>query len=60
MMNWPNKAQRRVLRELDEVTIHDGSSFDEDRLAKRLDMPMEEVRRHLQALADLGMVEQVQ
>ena len=59
MMNWPNKTQRRVLRELAEVTIHDGSSYPEDRLAKRLDMPVEEVRRHLQALADLGMVEEL-
>ena len=58
MMNWPNKTQRRVLRELAEVTISDGSSFSEERLAKRLDMPVEEVRRHLQALADLGMVEE--
>ena len=37
---------RRVLRELAEVTLHDGSSFHEERLAKRLDMPVEEVRRH--------------
>jgi DNA-binding IclR family transcriptional regulator len=58
MMNWPNKTQRRVLRELAEVTAADGGSFPEERLAKRLDMPVEEVRRHLQALADLGMVEE--
>ncbi len=57
-MNWPNKTQRRVLRELAEVTIADGGYFHEERLAKRLDMPVEEVRRHLQALADLGMVEE--
>jgi hypothetical protein len=53
MINWPNKTQRRVLRELAEVTIADGGYFHE-----RLDMPVEEVRRHLQALADLGMVEE--
>jgi DNA-binding IclR family transcriptional regulator len=58
MMNWPNKAQRRVLRELAEVTRPGGSFFHEERLAKRLDMPVEEVRRHLQALADLGMVQE--
>jgi DNA-binding IclR family transcriptional regulator len=58
MINWPNKTQRRVLRELAEVTIADGGYFHEERLAKRLDMPVEEVRRHLQALADLGMVEE--
>ena len=38
--------------------LHDGSSFDEERLAKRLGMPVEEVRHHLQALARLGMVEE--
>jgi DNA-binding transcriptional ArsR family regulator len=58
MMTWPNKTQRRVLRELAEVTITDDSAFPEDRLAKRLDMPVEEVRIHLRALADLGMVEE--
>ncbi|MGO9157965.1 helix-turn-helix domain-containing protein [Mycobacterium sp.] len=57
-MNWPNKTQRRVLRELAEVTTADSGDFPEERLAKRLDMPVEEVRRHLQALADLGMVEE--
>jgi hypothetical protein len=45
MINWPNKTQRRVLRELAEVTIADGGYFHEE----RLDMPVEEVRRHLQA-----------
>jgi DNA-binding IclR family transcriptional regulator len=58
MMNWPNKTQRRVLRELAEVTRPGGDSFPEERLAKRLDMPVEEVRRHLQVLADIGMVEE--
>jgi hypothetical protein len=51
MINWPNKTQRRVLRELTAVTTADGGYFHEERLAKRLDMPVE-VRRHLQALAD--------
>ena len=58
MTNWPNKTQRRVLQELAEVTTHDGSFFHEHRLAKRLNMPVEELRRHLKALADLGMVEE--
>jgi predicted ArsR family transcriptional regulator len=57
-LNWPNKTQRRVLRELAEVTTADSGYFPEERLAKRLDMPVEEVRRHLQVLADLGMVEE--
>ena len=46
-----SKTQRRVLRELAEVTIADGGYFHEETLAKRLDMAVEEVRRHLQALA---------
>jgi len=54
MINWPNKTQRRVLRELAEVTIADGGYSHEE----RLDMPVEEVRRHPQARADLGMVEE--
>ena len=58
MMNWPNKTQGRVLRELAEVTAADSGYFPEERLAKRLDMPVEEVRRHLRALADPGMVEE--
>jgi DNA-binding IclR family transcriptional regulator len=57
-MNWPNKTQRRVLRELAEVTTADSGYFPEKRFAKRLDMPVEEVHRHLRALADLGMVEE--
>ena len=51
MINWPNKTQRRVLRELAAVTTADGGYFNERR-AKRLDMPVEEVRSHLEALAD--------
>ena len=55
-VDWPNKIQRRVLRKLyDSVTP--GEGFHEAKLAKRLHMPVEEVRRHLQALADLGLVE---
>ena len=57
-MNWPNKTQRRVLRELAEATAADGGPFHEERLAKRLGMPVEEVRRHLRALADLGLVQE--
>ena len=40
------------------MTTHDGSFFRRPRLAKRLNMPVEELRRHLKALADLGMVEE--
>jgi hypothetical protein len=54
----PNKIQRRVLRELAEVTYADHGAFHEDKLAKRLDMPVEEVRCHLKLLADIGMVEE--
>jgi hypothetical protein len=59
MINWPNKTQRRVLRELAEVTTADVGYIHEERLAKRLDMPVEEVRRHLQALADLRMANEL-
>lgn len=56
-VDWPNKIQRRILRELAKVTTHDGSSFHETRLAKRLHLPMDEVRHHLRVLADLGLVD---
>jgi hypothetical protein len=54
---WPNKIQRRVLRKLLNAATP-GESFHEERLAKRLHMPVEEVRHHLQVLADLGLVEE--
>ena len=55
--DWPNKIQRRVLRKLyDAVTP--GEGFHEEKLARKLHMPVEEVHQHLQALADLGMVEE--
>jgi hypothetical protein len=56
-VDWPNKAQRRVLRKLYDATIP-GEDFHEERLAKRLHMPVEEVRSHLQVLADIGLVEE--
>ena len=40
------------------MTTADGGYLHEEKLAKRLDMPVEEARRHLQALADLGMVQE--
>jgi hypothetical protein len=56
-VDWPNKIQRRVLRKLyDSVTP--GEDFHEERLAKRLHMPVEEVRQHLEVLADIGLVEE--
>jgi hypothetical protein len=45
-VDWPNKAQRRVLRKLYDATTP-GEDFHDERLAKRLHMPVEEVRRHL-------------
>jgi hypothetical protein len=56
-MNWPNKTQRRVLRELAEVTTADSGYFPR-RVRQAADMPVEEVHRHLRALADLRMVEE--
>ena len=56
-VDWPNKTQRRVLRKLHEATTP-GDSFHETRLAKRLHMPVEEVRRDLQVLANIGLVEE--
>ncbi len=56
-VDWPNKAQRRVLRKLYDATTP-GEDFHEERLAKRLHMPVEEVRSHLQVLADIGLVEE--
>lgn len=57
LVDWPNKTQRRVLRKLyDAVTP--GEDFDEEKLAKRLHMPAEEVRQHLRVLADIGLVQE--
>ena len=56
-VDWPNKTQRRVLRKLyDAVTP--GEDFHEEKLAKRLHMPVEEVRQHLRVLADIGLVDE--
>ena len=56
-MNWPNKTRRRVLCELyDAITPRE--AFHEEKLAKRLHMPVEEVRQHLRVLADIGLVQE--
>ena len=57
MMDWPNKIQRRVLRKLFDSTTP-GEDFHEEKLAKRLHMPVEEVRHHLRVLAGIGLVEE--
>ena len=54
-VDWPNKTQRRVLRKLFDATTP-GDGFHVEKLAKRLHMPVEDVRHHLQVLADLGLV----
>jgi hypothetical protein len=57
-VDWPDKAQRRVLRKAMDMTTR-GVEFHEEKLAKRLHMPVEEVRRHLEVLADIGLMEKV-
>jgi RIO-like serine/threonine protein kinase len=52
------KAQRRVLEELYAMTRAVGYS-PEAELARLLGMTEDEVRRHLRALAKLGLVEQL-
>jgi hypothetical protein len=56
-VDWPNKIQRRVLRKAMDMTTR-GGEFHEEKLAKRLHMPVEEVRRHLEVLADIGLMEE--
>lgn len=56
-VDWPNKIQRRVLRKLQDATTP-GKPFHEKELANRLHMPVEEVRHHLQVLADIGLVDE--
>jgi hypothetical protein len=53
--NWPTKIQRRVLNKLYDSTTS-GDLFHEEKLAKRLHMPLDDVRHHLRVLADLGLV----
>jgi hypothetical protein len=57
--NWPTKIQRRVLNKLCDAATP-GDLFREQKLAKRLHMPVDEVHHHLQVLADLGLVEEGQ
>ena len=54
---WPNKIQRRVLRKLHD-SVTPGEDFHEAKLAKRLHMPVDEVRHHLRVLADIGLVKE--
>jgi DNA-binding GntR family transcriptional regulator len=56
-VDWPNKIQRRILRKLYDATTP-GEPFHEKRLAKRLHMPVQEVRHHLQVLAEIGLVDE--
>lgn len=56
-VDWPNKLQRRILRELAKMTIPNGTFFNEEKLAKRMHVPVEAVRCHLKVLADIGLVE---
>ena len=52
-VDWPNQIQRRVLRKLQDATTP-GEPFHEKRLAKRLHMPVEEVRHHLRCWPTSG------
>jgi hypothetical protein len=56
-VDWPNKIQRRILRKLYEATTP-GEDFHEKKLAKRLHVPVDEVRHHLRVLADIGLVKE--
>jgi transcription initiation factor IIE alpha subunit len=58
-VDWPSKIQRRILRKLAELTAPGGAPFSEERLALRLHLPLDEVRHHLEVLADIGLLEKV-
>jgi hypothetical protein len=55
--NWPTTIQRRVLKKLCDSTTLTSAFINERKLAKRLHMPVDDVRHHLRVLADLGLAE---
>jgi hypothetical protein len=50
------ESQERVLRALAKAAMEDKRGFTDEELAKQLEMDGDELREHLQALADLGFV----
>jgi hypothetical protein len=58
-VNWPTQTQLRIMDELIKMSADDGNNFvHEERLARRLVISVEEVRHHLQVLADIGLAEE--
>jgi hypothetical protein len=53
--DWPTRFQRHVLREAVDMSRH--GDFHEESLAYRMKAPVEEIRQHLELLADLGLME---
>ena len=52
---WPTRFQYRVMREAMDMSRH--GDFHEESLAYRMHAPVEEIRKHLRLLADLGLME---
>lgn len=60
-MTEPNEAQWRVLQELGDAMVAAGDDItkagvSDEELARRLDMTVEGVQGHIQALVDFGFV----
>ena len=56
--DWPSRFQLRVLREAQDTSRH--GDFHETSLAYRMHAPVEEIRQHLELLADLGLMEEAE
>jgi hypothetical protein len=52
---WPTRFQYKILREAMDMCRH--GDFHEESLAYRMKAPVEEIRQHLELLADLGLME---
>ena len=56
--DWPTRFQRRILREAMDMCRH--GDFQETSLAYRMHASVEEIRKHLQLLTDLGLMTEEQ
>ena len=56
--DWPTRFQLRVLREAQDMSRH--GHFHETSLAYRMHAPVEEIRQHLELLADFGLMEEAE
>jgi len=56
--DWPTSVQYRVMREARDMSRH--GDFHETSLAYRMHAPVEEIRQHLELLADLGLMEEAE